>query len=97
MTNRKLLAAVVLATATGFAAAAMAAGPKPSSENAIAPDAAVLAMPSGPSAALLGPKASSENFIAPTPAAPTAGQPHYVWQEGYEGPGKWRGHRALVP
>jgi hypothetical protein len=55
-----------------------------------------------------GPRASSENHWpgmqnAPTPAlgatmmpqyAPA--EPHYVWQEGYDRRGDWRGHWTLV-
>lgn len=98
MTNRRLsAAAIALAALAATAPAALAVGPKPSSENIIRQDAGVAAMPVVPSATMIGPKASSENYIAPQPSARVAGQPHYVWQEGYEGPGKWRGHWVLVP
>lgn len=97
MTKHKFFAAAVaLASVATLAPAAMALGPKPSSENLIAPDATVQALRVTPSGTMLGPKAASENFIAAQPTAPQAGQPHYVWQEGYEHQGKWRGHWVLV-
>jgi len=57
-----------------------------------------------------GPRASSENHwpeMTTTETAPQyaigaasqyapAAQPHYVWQEGYDRRGDWRGHWALV-
>jgi hypothetical protein len=51
-----------------------------------------------------GPRASSENHwpgmqsipqYYPTAFQP-AFQPNYVWQEGYDRGGKWRGHWQLV-
>ena len=48
-----------------------------------------------------GPRASSEVAIpAPTqseePAYNNGTAPHYVWQQGYDHGGKWRGHWVLV-
>ncbi len=61
-----------------------------------------------PGALAAGPRASSANnwpgmAAEPTqspPAltgAPAAAQPHYVWQEGYDHHGRWRGSWVLVP
>ena len=57
-----------------------------------------------------GPRASSENHwpgMQNAPAVPALGavalpqyapaaEPHYVWQEGYDRRGDWRGHWILV-
>ena len=54
-----------------------------------------------------GPRPSSSNnwasmssaaypAAAAQQAAPTPSLPHYVWQEGYEHGGRWRGHWVLV-
>jgi hypothetical protein len=102
MTNKLVAAAVAVFAAGGFAASAMATeGPRPSSENFIAPAAADVPVDAyGPSR--LGPKVSSENYIAPAghgivaAAEPATGAQHWVYQQGYDPHGKWRGHWMLV-
>ena len=47
-----------------------------------------------------GPRTSSGTGWAgisqPLPPATSAGEPHFVWQEGYDHAGKWRGHWVVV-
>ena len=104
MTNKLVAAAVAVFAAGGFAASAMATeGPRLSSDNYIAPVAADA--PAGTyDPSLLGPKVSSENHIASTQSAMTAepavvaaaepapGTGQWVYSQGYDPHGKWRGH-----
>jgi hypothetical protein len=90
--NYKLgAAALAIVTAAALATAAMADGPKASSENFIPNPASVPVNTSDP--AMLGPRASGENHIVPGTLAASAG-PQYVWQDGYDRHG-WHGHWVL--
>ena len=94
MTTIKIFAAALaVVAATSLAPAAMALGPKASSENFIpgSADAADI-----PAAATIGPKLSSENFIPPQANPQTTGRPHYVLEGGYVHGGKWRNQWVLV-
>ena len=101
MMNKFVAATVAVITAGAFASAAMADGPKLSSENSI--PAVQVGVPVSPYDPMTqGPKVSSENRIAPTHfATVAAAQPattalRYVWQEGYDPHGKWRGHWVVA-
>lgn len=78
-------ASALLLAATALSPIARADGPRPSSEHHWP----------GMTSAVPELDAPAAVPFAQTPTAP-AGQPHYVWQEGYDHGGKWHGHWSLV-
>lgn len=84
MKAKLFAAALALTVAGGLTATAMADesdGPRASSDHTWS-DAAY--------------PGAVEPMAVPQAAAPAA-TPHYVWEQGYENGGKWRGHWELVP